>query len=389
MVSHPSVLGGLTVDRFLRRYWQQEPLVVRGAFPALRDPLTPDELAGLACEPHVESRLVMERGGTKPWQVIRGPQRAKRLQRLPRSHWTLLVESADRHSDEIAALSAAFSFLPNWRMDDVMVSLAPAHGTVEAHIDSYDVFLIQGQGRRRWEVDRRARPDYKPGLDLRILRRFRAQDAWVLEPGDMLYVPPGTGHRGVTVRSDVDIALTYSVGFRAPSLSDLFSSLLTRSLAEEAPRLFSDRGRRAARDPGELSAADLSDLRRFLLKEVGQLDAETWTLVAGESVTAGGSAGDPVSGLTSKALSRRLEKNGSFSPAAGARLSWASLPRGRAVLFVNGESRVLPREQAFVAPFLCGKKSSSSGRRLATSADLIPLALSLLRAGVVVLRDQG
>ena len=161
-----SVLGKLSVERFLRTYWQKEPRVVRGAFPGFKDPLSPDELAGLACERDVDSRLVIARGGRKPWQVIRGPQQPRALRKLPRSHWTLLVESVDRHSPRIEALASAFSFLPNWRMDDVMVSLAPNRGTVGAHIDSYDVFLIQGQGRRKWEVDRQATADYKPGLDL-------------------------------------------------------------------------------------------------------------------------------------------------------------------------------------------------------------------------------
>ena len=201
-----SVLRTLPVARFLAEFWQKEPLVVRGAFPGLKDPLSPDELAGLACEPHVDSRLVVARG-RKPWQVTRGPQKAAARQRLPRSHWTLLVESMDRHSDEIAAFASAFSFLPRWRMDDVMVSLAPVGGTVDAHIDGYDVFLIQGQGQRRWEVDRRSVPDYRPGLDLRILKRFEAQDSWVLAPGDMLYVPPGVGHRGVTIEGGAEIAV--------------------------------------------------------------------------------------------------------------------------------------------------------------------------------------
>ena len=134
-------------------------------------------------------------------------------------------------------------------MDDVMVSLAPLHGTVDAHIDSYDVFLIQGKGRRRWEVDRRAVADYRSGLDLRILKRFRPQDSWVLDPGDMLYVPPGVGHRGVTVPSPSDIALTYSIGFRAPSVADLLSSVLSRTLAMESPRLYAEPGETPAETP--------------------------------------------------------------------------------------------------------------------------------------------
>jgi 50S ribosomal protein L16 3-hydroxylase len=381
----PAVLGGLPVERFLRSYWQKEPLVVRRAFPNLRDPLSPDELAGLACEPSVDSRLVLQRGGKKPWQVIRGPQRPGALRKLPRSHWTLLVESADRQSAAIAALAAAFSFIPKWRMDDVMVSLAPVHGTVGAHIDSYDVFLIQGQGRRRWEVDRRVRADYRPGLDLRILKGFRAENSWELNPGDMLYVPPGVGHRGVTVAGGAEIALTYSVGFRAPSTADLLSALLVRLLAGE-PALFGDAGRRAVRDNTEISDGDLAALRRFLLGDIETQNREAWTMALGQAVTSGGHGRGQIR-VSGTALAKHLARGGAVAPIPGARLAWAQLERGRVAIFVNGESRVLPAGQAFAAPFLCGNGSPSSARRLASREALVSLARDLFRAGVIGWRD--
>lgn len=387
MTPASTVLGALPAERFLAKHWQKEPLVVRGAFPNFRDPLSPDELAGLACEPDVDSRLVMERGGRKPWRVIRGPQNPTVLRKLGRSHWTLLVESMDRHSREIAALASAFSFIPRWRMDDVMVSLAPLHGTVDAHIDSYDVFLIQGQGRRRWEVDRRSTPGYKPGLDLRILKRFRAEDSWVLEPGDMLYVPPGVGHRGVTVLGGAEVALTYSVGFRAPSAADLLSTLLSRALARETPRLFSDAGRKASRDAGEISSEDRAALWQFLISDLESPNGEAWALAMGEAVTSGGSAGVPAAGITGPSATRRLAGGSTVSVVAGARVAWTALPRGRAALFVNGESRVLPRSQAFAAPFLCGSRSRAAARRVAAQAPLLSLFLDLCRAGVIEWSD--
>ncbi len=388
-LSIPSrVLGTLSASRFLKTYWQKQPLVVRGAFPGLKDPLTPDDLAGLSCEPDVDSRLVMARGGRRPWQVIRGPQRAAGLRKLPRSHWTLLVEAVDRHHPEIAALATAFSFLPRWRMDDVMVSLAPVHGTVDAHIDSYDVFLIQGQGRRRWEVDRGATADYRPGLDLRILKRFRPQESWILEPGDMLYVPPGIGHRGVTVRSDAGVALTYSVGFRAPSSADLLSGLLRQALARESPCLFSDPARPAVADPGELSSGDLADLRRFVIDGIETGGAEAWTLAAGEAVTAGGTTGRADGRAVAASVGRRLARGAHLAPSPGARVAWARLDKGRAVLFVNGESRVLSRGHAFAAPLFCGSVSPAATRRLAANEDLMAVATDLLRAGVLVLNHE-
>ncbi|HQZ18494.1 MAG TPA: cupin domain-containing protein [Vicinamibacteria bacterium] len=382
-----TVLGALPVDRFLANHWQKEPLVVRGAFPNFKDPLSPDELAGLACEPDVESRLVRERGGRKRWQVTRGPQDPRVLRKLGRSHWTLLVESMDRHSREVAALASAFSFIPRWRMDDVMVSLAPLHGTVDAHIDSYDVFLIQGQGRRRWEVDRRSTPDYKPGLDLRILKRFRAEDSWVLEPGDMLYVPPGVGHRGVTVLGGAEVALTYSVGFRAPSSADLLSTLLSRALASETQRLFSDAGRKASRDAGEISSQDRAALRDFLISDLESSSPDAWALAMGEAVTSGGSTGVPAANTTRRSAERRLAGGSTVSVIPGARMAWARLSRGRAALFVNGEGRVLPRPQAFAAPFLCGNPSRAAARRVAAHEPLLSLLVDLFRAAVVEWSD--
>src|SRR4051812_20292918 len=205
----PMLLGKVTPAQFLKQYWQKKPLLVRGAFPGFRDPVTPDQLAGLALEDDVDSRLVMERGGKKPWEVTLGPQRAAKLRGLPRSHWTLLVQGVDRYVPGVAALLEPFRFIPDWRVEDIMISFAPQAGTVGPHIDSYDVFLIQGQGRRRWQLDPAAGGALRPGLDLRILKQFTAKQDWVLEPGDMLYLPPDLAHHGTALED----CLTYSVGF--------------------------------------------------------------------------------------------------------------------------------------------------------------------------------
>jgi 50S ribosomal protein L16 3-hydroxylase len=372
--------------QFLTKHWQKEPCVIRGAFAGFKDPLTADELAGLACEPEVDSRLVVERGGQKPWEVTRGPQKEAVLRRLPRSHWTLLVESVDRHSEEIAKLGAAFSFLPRWRMDDVMVSLSPVHGTVGAHIDSYDVFLIQGLGRRKWEVDREAVSEYRPGLDLRILKRFRAANSWILEPGDVLYVPPGVAHRGVTVPSPSKVALTYSVGFRAPSAGDLLSALASRTLAKEGPELFSDTGRRAVHDPSELSALDLDALHRFLVRGL-RAKSDDWVLAVGEAVTSGGRSQPNVRRRSPVSLARELLRGARLAAVPGVRISWSRLAQGRAAVFVNGESRVLSSTASFAAPFLCGRASKVATRRAAGNPEALSLALDLLLAGVLSLRS--
>lgn len=378
-----TVLGDLPVEQFLRNFWQKKPVVIRGAFPDFRDPLPADDLAGLACESGVDSRLVMERGGTHAWQVTRGPFTPGTLRKLPRSHWTLLVESVDRHSDEIGLLASAFSFLPKWRIDDVMVSLAPIGGTVGAHVDSYDVFLIQGAGRRRWQVDGRAQPEYCPGLDLRILKKFRVEDEWILDPGDMLYVPPGVGHRGVTVPGNAPIAITYSVGFRAPSAADLVAAIGARMTRSAAPSLFSDRGRRRASDPGEISLRDIRSLRRFLIREMATRNKDEWALAVGEAVTSGSFARPGATRPSAREVAKRLVRGDLFHPAPEARMSWCRLSSRRVALFVNGESRVLPPGDAFAASILCGRSSPSGARRLGARPALAALAAGLLRHHVL------
>ena len=231
------LLGGLSAAAFLKRHWQKRPLLVRGALPRFRDPVTPQRLFDLACDPDVESRLVRVRGGRKAFERSDGPQEARRLRRLPASDWTLLVQGVDRHVREVARLLRRFSFIPRWRIDDVMVSFAVAGGTVGPHVDNYDVFLIQGRGRRRWQIERQPDLRLRRGLELRVLRRFRPQEDAVLGPGDLLYVPPGVAHYGVALED----CLTYSVGFRAPShrtLVALAAERLIASIPED--RLYSD-----------------------------------------------------------------------------------------------------------------------------------------------------
>jgi 50S ribosomal protein L16 3-hydroxylase len=199
----------------------------------------------------------------------------------------------------------------------------------------------------------------------------------------MLYVPPGVGHRGVTLPDNAEIALTYSVGFRAPSIADLLSTLLSRALSSDAPRLFSDPGRQASKDAGEMASEDLTSLRQFLVSDLESFDPDGWALAMGEAVTSGGSSGVSAVRATPRSVRRRLGDGATVSVVPGARMSWTALGRGRAALFVNGESRVLPRSHAFAAGFLCGNSSRSSARRVATQVPLLLLTVELFRAGVI------
>jgi 50S ribosomal protein L16 3-hydroxylase len=212
--------GLLTTAQFLRRHWQKRPLLVRGAFPGFADPMSAAEVLALAQSPDAESRIVRRAGAH--WSLAHGPFTRAELARRPRRDWTVLVQDTNHFSDRAADLLARFAFVPHARVDDLMVSYAVPGGTVGPHVDSYDVFLIQGMGRRRWQVSAQRDLDFVPGLDLKILARFEPEEEWVLEPGDMLYLPPDVAHYGIAETQ----CLTWSVGFRAPSDAELASSFL-------------------------------------------------------------------------------------------------------------------------------------------------------------------
>jgi 50S ribosomal protein L16 3-hydroxylase len=255
-------LHNFDVDTFLRDYWQQKPLLVRGAWEAWVNPLDPDELAGLACEDGVESRLITLK--RSDWQVESGPLPEDRFGKLGKAPYTLLVQAVDHHVPEVAALVPPFRFVPNWRIDDVMVSYASDGGGVGPHFDQYDVFLIQGLGRRRWQVGALCDDDTPllPHDDLRLLAKFEAVEEWVLEPGDMLYVPPRVAHNGVAVGAD---CMTYSIGFRAPARSELIAHYADHLLAElDDDDRYTDPGPRAQGNPGEITGVALAKLHAMV-----------------------------------------------------------------------------------------------------------------------------
>lgn len=274
MPSHTPLpmLGGMSAADFLRDYWQHQPLLIRGAFPDFESPLDANDLAGLACEDNVEARLIEahgqdDSGASQPWKVSHGPFDEATFARLPERDWTLLVQAVDHYVPEVAELFEQFSFLPRWRLDDIMISYAPPGGSVGPHTDHYDVFLLQASGQRRWQLGGKAADDapIMTGIDLRILETFevKADQDWVLEPGDMLYLPPGHAHHGV---SQSDDCLTISVGFRAPSADEAITSFADY-LGEQLPASlrYSDVGMAVSNDPGELDDAAVARMRALIL----------------------------------------------------------------------------------------------------------------------------
>jgi 50S ribosomal protein L16 3-hydroxylase len=214
-----TLLGGLSPQRFLREYWQKRPLLVRQAVPGFRGFLSWHDLAKLASE-GAQARLVSQ--GRNGWRMAHGPFSAAHLARRPRRSWTLLVQEVNHHVFAGWELLRRFSFIPDARLDDLMVSYAVPEGGVGPHVDSYDVFLLQGAGRRRWQISAQTDHTLVAGLPLKILKRFAAEQEWILEPGDMLYLPPHYAHCG----SALSECFTYSIGFRAPATQELIDAFL-------------------------------------------------------------------------------------------------------------------------------------------------------------------
>ena len=263
-VNQPLILlGGISPAKFMSTYWQRKPLLVRQAIPEFKALLSRPALFDLAQQNEVESRLVMgSNDGKRSWQMHRGPFKRRAIPKLTERDWTLLVQGVDLHDDRLAALMQQFRFVPDARLDDVMISYATEGGGVGPHFDSYDVFLLQAHGQRRWRIGRQKDLSLVPDMPLKILANFKPEYDWVLEPGDMLYLPPRYAHDGVALGE----CMTYSVGFRVPQTGDLARELLVR-LSEGAEEsigcdLYKDADQPAASHPAAMPLG----LKEFAIK---------------------------------------------------------------------------------------------------------------------------
>jgi 50S ribosomal protein L16 3-hydroxylase len=267
-----ALLGGLSPQQFMARHWQKKPLLVRGAVPSFSPLLTRNELFQLAALDEVESRLVSQRAG---WTLRRGPFARRALPPLMRPGWTLLVQGVDLHDLRANELLEQFRFVPQARLDDLMISYATDQGGVGPHFDSYDVFLLQAQGRRLWRIGRQRDLGLREGLPLKVLARFEPEHEYVLDPGDMLYLPPRYAHDGVAQGE----SQTYSIGMRSPARGELGRELLQR-LSDGAADSAGEAIYRDPRQPATAQPAAIpSQLREFahdalaaVLKEPGALD---------------------------------------------------------------------------------------------------------------------
>ena len=247
------LLGGLSAAQFMRSHWQKKPLLVRQAIPGFVPPVARAALFDLAAQDGVESRLVQNIDGA--WKLQSGPMGRRALPPLKRPNWTLLVQGVDLHSDPVHALMQQFRFVPDARLDDVMISYASDGGGVGPHFDSYDVFLLQAHGKRRWRIGRQKDLTLRDDVPMKILAQFEPEEEYVLEPGDMLYLPPGWAHDGIAEGE----CMTYSVGFRVPERADLAQELLIRLGDEDdegcaKPVLYRDGKQPAVEQPAEIPA---------------------------------------------------------------------------------------------------------------------------------------
>ncbi|MFV1922991.1 MAG: JmjC domain-containing protein [Methylotenera sp.] len=256
------LLNNLSPSQFLAEYWQKKPLLIRQAIPDFKGLLTPDELAGLACEEHVQSRIV--KVVENQWSVDQGPFDEAVFSSLPDTNWSLLVQSVNHHLPEAADLLSQFNFIPHVRLDDLMVSYAPTDGSVGAHVDAYDVFLLQGSGKRRWRINTQADLTLIENAPLAILKHFEAEQEWILESGDMLYLPPNVAHHGI---AEDDTCMTYSIGFRSPKAQELTHAFLEYLQdTSKLNGLYEDPDLTLQKHPAEISATMIKKVEAMLQK---------------------------------------------------------------------------------------------------------------------------
>lgn len=341
---------GMPVARFLAEYWQKKPLLIRQAFPGFTPPLSPEDLAGLACEDGPLSRLVTYQRERDRWHLRNGPFDEDEFPELGTHDWTLLVQDMDKWDADVGTLLDAFSFLPRWRIDDVMISFAVEGGSVGPHIDQYDVFLVQAMGQRHWQIENQVRlePGFRPDSELKLLQTFNPDHSWDLAPGDMLYLPPGYAHHGVAR----DACMTFSVGMRAPSCAEMLVDL-AEDLAQGMPEYhrYGDPDLQAAEDPYEIDSAAFARVDAALAawQQADQAQRRRWF---GQFITRYRASGDiqagPLHPAWPQAL-RALADGGALFRHPFARLAW-SRQGAQALLHVCGESHAMAVSDA---AFLC------------------------------------
>ena len=370
---------GLSQTDFVRNYWQKKPLLIRQAFPNFENPLPADELAGLACDEDIPARLISHTAPDK-WHCEHGPFSEDRLSTLPPSNWSLLVSDIEKHLPDFVRYLEPFRFISDWRIDDLMISLAPPGGSVGPHIDRYDVFLLQAEGKRRWLTSDipLSSAEFLNNEDIKILRRFCADNDEVLEPGDMLYLPPGIGHHGVAV----DLCMTWSIGFRAPRLHQLLLACCEAAIDTiDAEELFVDELLSAQSTPGKIDTHTLqnaSKKMRALFDAVIERPEKWFGRVVSDN-------GHPSIALQTEIdaynLVQHLLAGGQLERRTDAQLAFID-EGDTSRLFVNGDEKMCTTR---LAKLLCEKYRYSKAQleHFLNVTDQADLLLELVNSGVL------
>lgn len=380
------LLGKLTQEQFLSRYWQKKPLLIKRALFPFPDLITPDEVAGLSCDKRVESRLIMEKGGKTPWELRRGPFKPSLFSKLPKSHWTILVNGVDRFVPQVHGLLDQFSFIPFWRIDDVMISVAYDKGNVGAHVDNFDVFLVQAHGTREWLIEDRPveKDDFVPGLPIRLLKKFKPTHRWLLEPGDILYLPPRFPHHGI---ARGDKCMTISVGFRAPTIHEIMNGLASKAMSEgsETAR-YSDPDLKGQR-PGEISPMAIQKIKSAIEREMlsdtfiqdwlGTFSTEPYCDVEFEKASRS---------TAPSVIKQALTQATSLSRAEGARFAYVREGKDSIIFYANGHRTELAGKTARLAMLIADHVTipTTAIRALALDQKALSFLKSFVESGVLV-----
>ena len=393
--AHNQTPLGMSAADFMRDYWQKRPLLIRSAFPDFETPVMPEDLAGLACEEAALSRIVMHDKANDRWTVRTGPFAEEEFPGMPDHDWTLLVQDVDKWDPDVRALLDHFDFLPRWRIDDVMISFAAPGGSVGAHVDQYDVFLLQAHGHRRWQIDAseamgngRPSSDFRDGVELKLLRTFNPTHDWVLGPGDMLYLPPNVPHHGVAE----DACLTFSIGMRAPSAGELLGDFVDTLLvdADDSVRYRDD----DMTPPGDPNEIDADAMRRAIagLNALRMNDPERLGDWFGRFMTLYRSVGESLNPDPPRSrieVEFDLQQGALLRRHPWTRVAWrrsGDRKSALARLYVAGQTHALPLADART---LAAADTLDSDTYAALTPDSQSLVLELLAEGHYHLDNEG
>jgi len=370
------LLGGISPQVFMKRYWQKKPLIVRQAVPNFKPLLTRTELFDLAACDDVQTRMVIKKPDSAcGWQLKNGPFERRSLPPLKQGGWTILLQGVDLHHEAVHALMNQFRFVPDARLDDLMISYATDGGGVGPHFDSYDVFLLQAHGRRRWRIGRQKNLSLQADVPLKILTHFEPEVEYVLEPGDMLYLPPRYAHDGIAEGE----CMTYSIGFRIPNRAELARELLQR-LAEDAEdaigvKLYRDPDQVAVEQPAEIPEKMIQFAQDALLDALK--DPRAFARGLGEYLT------EPKPNVwfeaeqTHQLSAQSLRKS-------GLRLDRRSrMMFDKEHIFINGESFNAAGVDARLMQQLANQRVLTSKEMLKISSQALSLVLTWAQAGWV------